>query len=84
MGISIKTRKTRLSIVKRFFAKQHYQWGKVQKFVGRIRVKQRKKERASFFFFSCSHALCFFSLISKVTGKCISTTPAVFATVAQQ
>jgi len=38
MGILTKTRKTRLSIVKRFFAKQHYQWGKVQKFAGRLRV----------------------------------------------
>ena len=38
MGILTKTRKTRLSIVKRFFAKQHYQWGKVQTFAGRLRV----------------------------------------------
>ena len=45
MGISTKTRKTRLSIVKRFFAKQHYQWVKVQKFAGRLRVKDLLSER---------------------------------------
>ena len=39
MGILKKTRKTRLSIVKRFLPKQHYQSGKVQKFAGRLRVK---------------------------------------------
>ena len=39
MGILTKTRKTRLSIVKRFFTKQHYPWGKVQKFGGRLSVK---------------------------------------------
>ena len=40
MGISTKTRKTRSSIVKRFFAKQHYKWGKVQKLTGRLRIKK--------------------------------------------
>ena len=25
--------------MERFFAKQHYQWGKVQTFAGRLRVK---------------------------------------------
>ena len=44
MCISTKTRKTRLSIVKRFFAKQHYQLGKVQKFAGRLRDMMLKKK----------------------------------------
>ena len=38
MGTLTKTRKTRLSIVKPILTKQHYQWGKCQKFVGRLRV----------------------------------------------
>ena len=39
MGTLTKTRKTRLSIVKPILTKQHYQLGKCQKFVGRLRVK---------------------------------------------
>ena len=49
MGILTKTRKTRLSIVKRFFAKQHYQWGKVQKFAGRLRVKNEAVPSSTIF-----------------------------------
>ena len=39
MGISTKTRKTRLSIVKPILTKQHHQLGKCQKLVGCLRVK---------------------------------------------
>ena len=40
MGISTKHRKTWSSIVKRIFAKQHYQLIKVQKLAGRLRLKK--------------------------------------------